>query len=106
MPAVKSSNIATIEHTLSPARMRETLESVQDQLKAIAMWQEVETPRRLIAEINAALCGTLTVEFVSGAIYDYYDVPFSTYKKMLRTDSCGHFFAESVSHNFKFRRIK
>ena len=47
----------------------------------------------------------LAVEFQSGAIYFYSDVPESVYLEMMHASSKGSCFLETVKDQFDFRRI-
>ncbi|WP_160711632.1 KTSC domain-containing protein [Chitinophaga solisilvae] len=48
----------------------------------------------------------LRILFVSGAIYDYLDVPESVYKSMKQTISKGVFFNQEIKDKYTFRKIK
>jgi hypothetical protein len=42
----------------------------------------------------------LTVEFQSGASWNYTGVPISTYRALLTADSAGRYFAQNVRNAF------
>jgi len=43
---------------------------------------------------------TLEVEFNSGAVWQYFDVPESTYYEMKSADSCGKFFNAHIKDQY------
>jgi hypothetical protein len=47
----------------------------------------------------------LEVEFQSGSVYVYFDVPASTYKALLRADSMGRYFIQNIRSQYRFQRI-
>jgi hypothetical protein len=49
--------------------------------------------------------GTLEVEFRSGAVYEYVDVPCDHYNALLAASSKGRFFNARVRAAFRFRRV-
>jgi len=48
---------------------------------------------------------TLEVEFHSGAIYRYYDVPERTYTELLRATSKGRYFSARIRGKHRFERV-
>ena len=46
----------------------------------------------------------LEIEFRSGAVYRYRDVPERTYRDLLRAESVGIFFNRFVKNGFAFTR--
>jgi hypothetical protein len=48
----------------------------------------------------------LEVEFRTGAIYQYEDVPEAIYTQLLRAPSHGEFFSRYVRNDFKYKRVK
>lgn len=50
--------------------------------------------------------GTLTVEFRSGRIYEYVDVPLAVYEGLMKAQSHGKFFALFIRNVYAFRRIQ
>jgi hypothetical protein len=51
----------------------------------------------MIASIgHNADASILEVEFTSGTIWQYYDVPKSIYKEMLNSESIGKFFRSAI----------
>ena len=50
--------------------------------------------------------GTLTIEFHSGGIYEYYHVPHSIYARLMEANSHGKFFHAHIKNRFRYRRIE
>jgi hypothetical protein len=50
--------------------------------------------------------GTMEVEFKSGHVYTYHEVPESVYESALGASSVGKFIASSVVDHFEHTRIK
>jgi len=50
--------------------------------------------------------GTLTIEFHSGAVYEYADVPPVVYDRLISNQSPGSFHHQHISNRYSFRRIK
>lgn len=48
---------------------------------------------------------TLDVEFYSGTMYRYTDVPPIIHERMVSTDSVGSFFARFVKKAFPYKKI-
>jgi hypothetical protein len=48
----------------------------------------------------------LEVEFRSGGVYEYFDVPPHEHAALLLADSKGQFFNARVRTSFRFRRVK
>lgn len=49
--------------------------------------------------------GTLTITFRSGSVYEYYGVPASVCKGLLRADSPGRYHHEHIKNKYSYRRI-
>jgi hypothetical protein len=64
-------------------------------------------PSSVISAIiyNPAL-STLRVVFVSGAIYDYKNVPEKVYHAMKASGSKGTYLNEYIKGNYEFEKIK
>jgi hypothetical protein len=66
--------------------------------------------RRPVTSSNIASLGweddTLEVEFRSGHIYVYRNVPQATYQAALGADSVGRFIARTVAGQFEHTRLK
>lgn len=51
------------------------------------------------------LSKTLTVEFRSGAVYNYYDVPRSVFQLLMTSASHGRYFERSIRYEYEYERI-
>jgi KTSC domain len=49
--------------------------------------------------------GTLEVEFTSGRVYQYFDVPEHVFEELMRADSHGRFFNQQVRGQFRYARV-
>lgn len=52
-----------------------------------------------------ASISTLEVEFNSGAIWQYFDVPESVYYEMQSASSCGKFFLANIKGQYPESRV-
>lgn len=48
---------------------------------------------------------TLEIEFHHGGVYQYFDVPQSTYDLFLAADSKGTFFHIHIKNNFRYAQL-
>ena len=48
---------------------------------------------------------TLEIEFVSGTVYQYFDVPLGTYRAFLAAESKGVFFNDEVKGLFRYNQV-
>jgi hypothetical protein len=48
---------------------------------------------------------TLEIEFTSGGVYRYFDVPERVHEALMRAESHGQFFAEHVRGQFRYARV-
>lgn len=48
---------------------------------------------------------TLEIEFMSGAVYQYYNVPQSIYDAFIAASSAGQFFAYQIKNAFPYSRV-
>lgn len=46
----------------------------------------------------------LQIEFVGGAVYDYYLVPPSVFHSLMKAESPGRFFGDFIRDKFQFRQ--
>ena len=51
-----------------------------------------------------ARSGMLEVEFSSGAVYDYFEVPRAVYEGLLKASSKGRFVSRRIRDRFPFER--
>lgn len=47
----------------------------------------------------------LEVEFLNGAVYEYYNVPEHVYRELITASSVGSYFAQQVKNVYSFSRI-
>jgi hypothetical protein len=47
----------------------------------------------------------LEVEFQSGSVYVYFDVPPNEYMALLRADSMGRYFVQHIRNEYRFQRL-
>lgn len=47
---------------------------------------------------------TLTIEFRSGTVYEYFDVPRKIYEGLIDAPSAGNYFAENIRDVYPFER--
>lgn len=48
---------------------------------------------------------TLEVEFHSGSIYQYFDVPLNIYNELREAGSKGQYFAKQIKGYFRFAKV-
>jgi len=48
----------------------------------------------------------LEVEFIHGAVYQYFDVPPSAYQALLNADSRGRYFNANIRENYDYLQIR
>jgi hypothetical protein len=49
--------------------------------------------------------GILEVEFASGEVYQYFDVPVEEYMSLIEAASVGTYFSENIRPNYDFRHV-
>jgi hypothetical protein len=49
---------------------------------------------------------TLEIEFVSGTVYRYFDVPERVHDELMRADSHGEFFNAHVRDRFRYQQVR
>ena len=49
--------------------------------------------------------GILEVEFHSGSVYEYYDVPEEVYGELLEASSKGGYFHRNIRKTFSFKQV-
>ena len=49
---------------------------------------------------------TLEVEFQSGSVYQYSNVPAKEYYKLMAAESHGKYFHANIRNDYNFRRVK
>ena len=50
--------------------------------------------------------GTLEIEFNSGGIYQYFNVPEIEYNRLMSASSHGQYFAAHIKNHYEFKKIK
>lgn len=58
------------------------------------------------ADDEGSITGTLEVEFKKGVVYQYTDVPESTYKELVFARSPGQFLLQNIVDAFDGQRIE
>lgn len=48
---------------------------------------------------------TLEVEFHSGAVYQYFDVPLNVYQEIMEAGSKGQYFAQHIKGYYRFVKV-
>lgn len=48
---------------------------------------------------------TLEIEFHSGGVYQYFDVPVNVYQGLIQTGSTGQYFAQYIKGYFRFVKV-
>ena len=49
---------------------------------------------------------TLEIEFHSGGIYQYFNVPKSTYNALMSASSCGSYFHRHIKDQYRWTQIR
>jgi len=47
----------------------------------------------------------LEVEFTSGDVYQYFNVPEHIYQQFLRASSHGQFFNDNIRYNYRYQKV-
>lgn len=67
--------------------------------------------RHPVSSTNIASIGydaqsmTLEIEFSSGTVYQYFDVPEAVHKELISSDSKGQFFANQIKGGYRYGRV-
>lgn len=67
--------------------------------------------RKPVTSSNLASIGydedtnTLEIEFQSGAVYQYFDVPFAVYDGLMEADSHGKYLAQRIKGQYRYVRV-
>ena len=48
---------------------------------------------------------TLELEFTSGDVYQYFDVPVDVHLKLRQSESLGRFFNEQIKESYRFTKL-
>lgn len=74
-------------------------------------WLGVPLQRNPVESTNLRSVGyqragrVLEIEFRSGNIYRYRDVPLSAFEALMKAESKGRFFAQRIRGQYEFRRM-
>ncbi|OGZ55199.1 MAG: hypothetical protein A3H64_02200 [Candidatus Ryanbacteria bacterium RIFCSPLOWO2_02_FULL_45_11c] len=49
--------------------------------------------------------GVLEVEFISGDVYEYFDVPVYLYRQFLQSSLHGQFLNDYIRYNYRYKKI-
>lgn len=50
--------------------------------------------------------GILTLEFVSGKVYEYKDVPITVFTELILAASAGQYFHANIKDKFEYKEVK
>ena len=84
----------------------------QSLAEAENQWLETPIKRQQVESSHLASIGysrairVLEVEFRSGALYRYREVPIDIYESLLKGDSKGRYFSQAIRGCFVFRCLK
>lgn len=53
-----------------------------------------------------ASASTLEVEFTSGSVYRYFDVPEAEYRKLLAAESIGEYFNREIKPKYRYTPVE
>lgn len=48
---------------------------------------------------------TMEIEFASGTVYQYFDVPDTVHAEFMSSDSKGQFFGNQIKGGYRFARV-
>lgn len=48
---------------------------------------------------------TLTVEFLSGTVYQYFDVSSQVYQELMAAGSVGTYFSQNIRNNYRYTKL-
>lgn len=68
-----------------------------------AGWTAIESS--LLSSIRYSIDATLELEFRSGAIYRYFDVPQTVLEGLIAAESKGAYFNRNVRSRFPYQRL-
>jgi len=52
-----------------------------------------------------SLKSLLEIEFTTGSVYQYFNVPQRAWDNIMKAKSKGYYFAQYIKHNFKYERV-
>jgi len=59
-----------------------------------------------LAAVDYHWSGTLTIEFHSGGVYQYFNVPYSEYAALMNASSRGRYFHAHIKNRYSHRRLQ
>lgn len=48
---------------------------------------------------------TLTIEFLSGTVYQYFDVSLQVYQELMAAGSVGTYFSHNIKNNYRYTKL-
>lgn len=48
----------------------------------------------------------LEIEFHSSGVYQYFNVPFELYERLMNASSKGSYFANYIKHRYRYRQVR
>ncbi len=48
---------------------------------------------------------TLTVQFLSGTLYQYFDVPSQVHQELMVAGSVGTYFSQNIRNNYRYTKL-
>ncbi len=67
--------------------------------------------RESVSSSNIASIGyddnseTLEIEFLNGAVYQYFDVPNGVYEELMAADSHGRYLAANIKGTYRYSKV-
>ena len=84
---------------------RSSVASSGEDWSAISIQREEVRSSNLASVGYSARAGVLEIEFHSGAIYRYRDVPAAVHAELMSAESKGQYFVRKIRGHFEFRRM-
>lgn len=61
---------------------------------------------KLIRSVGYDLAASiLEVELIGGAVYEYFDVPYSVYSELMEADSKGAYYNELIKDLYAYQKV-
>jgi hypothetical protein len=70
------------------------------------MQREAVQSRALLSVGYDVAARTLELEFSSGSVYQYFEVPEFTHRALMHAKSKGHFFQTAIDRKFRCEEVK
>jgi KTSC domain len=67
--------------------------------------QRIPVQSSVLVSVGYSADSFLDLEFHSGAVYRYFDVPPSIFQALFTADSLGSFFSRNIRNHFRFQRL-